>query len=217
MSAREKMWRRTYASAMDVYGSIDGYDDHDARLTADAAARGWYSGSWGSFRKRNYRPVAKMPAPGNLLNLGQFLQLEYAQPDGEIRGIAFDAADNVPLWWSDKLQACFVLPGMKQGPCNLPPRKTENRLAKVWAKGRPASCSAVVSPPRPPLRALYPSIQVSYRSDKFSHGQPMLYIHHFGPDVISHFSHEPHRSTRAPVAIMIRGGRLSLTTHGIDG
>ncbi len=63
----------------------------------------------------------------------------------------------------------------------------------------------------------YPAIQISYRSDKFTHGSPMNYIHHFGPEVVAYFSQEPFGARRAPEAIMIRGGRLSLHSHGIDG
>jgi hypothetical protein len=66
------------------------------------------------------------------------------------------------------------------------------------------------------MPVVYPAVQVSYHSDKFTHGSSIPYIHHFGPGVFCYFSHEPFGASRAP-DVMIRGGRLRLTEHGIDG
>ncbi len=158
-----------------------------------------------------------MPNPGNLLNCGCFLELEFVTADGEIRGCRFAVADGIPMLWSHSKQAIFILPRMRQTACVYPPTRTENQLAQVWAKGRPAACASKASYATPPLRVAYPAIQISYRSDKFTHGNPIPYIHHFGPDVVAYFSKEPFGARRAPDAIMIRGGRLALTEHGIDG
>lgn len=218
MNPREQLWRRVYHKSIEVYTTIDDYEDHDARLTADAAARGWYANSgWGTWRRRQLRGIGRMPNPGNLLNLGCFIELEYVMPDGEIRGVKYLPSDRVPLFWSHSKQAAYVLPRMKQGACSLPPRRTEDHLARMWAKGRAATCASPVRHGTPPMRTAYPAIQVSYLSDKFTHGDDKPYIHHFGPEVIAYFSSEPFRAGRAPEAFMIRGGRLSLTSHGIDG
>lgn len=222
LAPREKLWRRVYHTSRDVYADIPDYEENDARLTADAAASGWYRRSGlMSFSKRRLGGLARMPKPGNLLNLGTggggFLELEYVMPTGEIRGVRFAAADQQPLWWSHSKQALFVLPALKTGPCVERPPPTQNELAQVWAKGRPASCAArFEDPPQKPMRVAYPGIQISYRSDKFTHGRLVNFIHHFGPGVVCYFSHEPYRASRPP-DIMVRGGRLRLTSHGIDG
>jgi hypothetical protein len=219
MTTRDELWRKTYFAARDVYTSIPGYHDHDARLTADAAAAGWFQRTslLGGYRARRYSGLARMPKPGNLLNLGDFLEVEYVTHEGQIRGIRYQRSDHVPLFWSHSKQALFVLPTLEEGPCDMPPRRTENELAQVWAQGRPASCSSRIKGMRQlPMPAVFPAIQVSYHSDKFTHGRSMQYIHHFGSGVLCYFSHDPFGSSRAP-DIMIRGGRLRLTTHGIDG
>lgn len=215
MEAREQMWRRVYHKAREVYGDVPGYAENDARLTADAAASGWYvSSSWLglSHRRRRLHGLARMPKPGNLLELGRFLELEWVMPEGEIRGLKIET----PIWWSHSKQAIFILPHLERGPCTLPPRRTENALAQMWQKGRPAVCSSPIRVQPRPMPAVYPGIQISYSSDKFTHGRAIPYIHHFGPGVLCYFSHEPFGASRAP-DIMIRGGRLRLTKHGIDG
>ncbi len=216
-SARDILWQRVYLKSKDVYTSISDYEDYDARLTADAAAKGWYRRSGGEWRKRALGGVARMPNPGNMLDCGCFLELEYVMPNGEIRGVAPPKGTRIPLLWSHSKQAIFILPYMEKTACVFAPRKVEDGLAQVWAKGRGAACSSRAAYNTPPMRVAYPAIQVSYESDKFTHGNPIPYIHHFGPEVVAFFSKEPFRANRAPEAIMIRGGRLSLTTHGIDG
>jgi hypothetical protein len=219
MTTRDELWRKVYLASREIYTEIPGYHDHDARLTADAAAAGWFHrpSLLSSYRPRRYSGLARMPKPGNLLELGDFLEVEYVTSAGQIRGIRFQLSDHVPLYWSHTRQALFMLPTLKEGPCDMPPTRTENHLAQVWAKGRPAACSAKFSPPRQlPMPAVYPAIQISYHSDKFTHGKSIQYIHHFGSGVLCYFSHDPFGSNRAP-DVMIRGGRLRLTTHGIDG
>jgi len=215
-SARDRLWERVYHTARNVYTPIPGYEDFDARLTADAAANTWYRFQNGAWRKRRLSSVAKMPNPGNTLDCGCLLELEWVTDGGEIRGCKF-AEGKVPMLWSDSQQAIYILPYMERTACVFPPRARENELASVWAKGRPAACSSRVAYNRPPMRFSYPAVQISYKSDKFTHGQRKPYIHHFGQDVVAYFSKEPFGARRAPEAIMIRGGRLSLTTHGIDG
>lgn len=216
-TARDNLWRRVYHKSRSVYTSIPDYEDYDARLTADAAAAGWYARSNGGWRKRRLGGLARLPDPGNMLDCGCFLELEWVTPSGEIRGVKPKDGARVPLLWSHSKQAIFILPYMERTACVYPPRATENELAQVWAKGRPAACSSRAAYNRPPMRVAYPAIQVSYLSDKFTHGETIPYIHHFGPQVVAYCSKEPFGASRAPEAIMIRGGRLSLTTHGIDG
>lgn len=220
MSARDQLWHRVYNTARDVYTSIPGYNDWDARLTANAAAEGWYKSTPNGYRKRVFRGLSLMPSHGDTFDLQSFTELEYVTDQGEIRGVSFDPKDGVSLRWSDSKQALYILPRVKESACVYPPRKNEDRLSRIWAQGRPAKCSSRTLVKNPPMRVAYPAIQVSYRSDKFGlgdDGKPISYIHHHEPGVVVYFSEEPFGARRAPEAIMIRGGKLRLTSHGIDG
>ncbi len=218
MDARDRMWQRVYLKSRELYMPIPEYEDADARLTANAAASGWYRRTpAGGHTQRRHGGLAHMPQPGNMLTCGALLELEWVMPSGEIRGFSFPASDKMPMLWSDSKQAIFVLPFMKRTACVFEPRKRENELAKVWAKGRGAVCASGANYAIPRMPVVYPALQISYQSDKFTHGRQKNYIHHFGPGVLAYFSQEPYGSSRAPQAVMIRGGKLSLTKHGIDG
>lgn len=216
-ASAQNLWDRVYDYAATTYTQIPKYYDADARLTANAAVRGWYSGG----RLRRLTGLARTPKFGNLLNLtpytrGGFESLEIVDPTGTIAMVAFQN-ERHDLLWSKRLQAAFVFPAMTIGACSYPPRPTEDTLARMWAKGRPARCSARASlSSLPPLPFASVGIQVTYRSDKFTHGRMKRYIHHFGPGVRIYFSDAPDAS-RPPRVIMIRGGALRLTKHGIDG
>jgi len=220
-NARSTMWDRVYTTCDEVYSPISGWTDYDSRLTADIAADNWYASGplGGNPRRRQYQGLAIMPPPGDMLPLGDFLQLEWVLPDGEIRGMNIDYRDHVPLYWSDDLQALFLLPYATTGACVYPPKPRESKLLAVWARGRRASCSAPTQYHRPPMPVVMPGIQVSYRSDKFGRrGEFKNYVHHFDSrGVLCHFSSQPFNALRAPQATMIRGGKLRLTEHGIAG
>lgn len=213
-ASRDEIWDRVFESAKAVYTSIPDYGERDAMLTADAAADGWFSGGlFRARRRRRMQGLARTPDPGNLLDLGCFIELEWVTCDGKIHGLRI-VKEKIPLLWSDRLQALFVFPDAKRGQCSHPPRKREQELRRVWTKGgQSAACASKMRHPRPPLPYVYPAIQVSYRSNKF--GSVVNYIHHHEAGVRAYFSDPP--TQRRPRAIMLRGGRLSLTPHGIDG
>ena len=220
MNPRTELWDRVYSTSMDVYSQIPDFGDRDARLTADIAGDNWYrSGALGNnARRRQLRGLSQMPAPGDLLRLGAFLEVEWVLPNGEIRGARFHPGDGVDALWSDTLQAVIVVPHARLGPCTLPPTRREAQLLAIWARGRAARCSLRATYNLAPLPIVYPAIQLSYRSDKFSPGEPKNYIHHIDSrGVLAYFSSEPYGASRAPQAIMIRGGKLRLTPHGIAG
>lgn len=223
--SRDSLWQRVYEVAAGDYTTIPGYELQDAQLTADAAADGWYSKSgWmGPYRRRTVRGLASCPRPGNLLNLtpngGSFLSVEYVSPEGMISIEGFDAGDRIPLCWSHDLQALFIFPYVPASKCHFPAPKREAELMKVWAEGRAATCSSMQVWPAPPLPLAAPGICISYRSDKFKKNgrhTEIDYIHHFGPGVVVYRS-KPPRGGKAPEVIMVRGGELKLTKHGIDG
>jgi hypothetical protein len=212
------MWNNVFHSARDSYErTIDGYDERDARLTANAAVKGWYTGNRlkhprGLSRCPDPQPYGRGPAP---LNCGLFLELHFVDPSGEIDGVSFAPSDKVSLLWSERLRACFVFPYITPGACARLPTPEENALARRWAKGREAKCARPVEFPAPAMPTAIPGIAITYYSDKFSHGTWQRYIHHFGPGVLCYFARSS--GTRAPTAIMVRGGRLRLETHGLTG
>lgn len=218
---RSELWDRVYDVCTESYRSIRGFEDYDSRVTADIAADNWYASGpmGGNPRLRRFGPLAMMPDPGDMLPLGDFMQLEWVLADGTIHGMNIDYRDHIPLYWSDDLQALFILPYARTGACVHPPRPREARLLAVWARGRAATCSAPTQYSRPPLPVVAPGVQVSYRSDKFGkRGEFKNYIHHFDSrGVLCRFSSQPFNARRAPEATMIRGGDLRLTTHGIAG
>lgn len=215
------LWREVYDTARAQYATIPftgpGYSDADAELTADAALVGWYSRGRGRWRKRIHRGLTRMPRTGNLLNIGCFEWLHCVDDKGAITVHRFSPGDQVPLYWSEDLRACFVLPHLKLTECRYAPTAREAKLAKVWAKGRPATCSHKArNVPSPPLPKVEPGIAIAYISDKFTHGKPIEYIHHFHENVLCYFARPP-AGHSSPVAIMVRGGNLRLTPDGLEG
>ena len=204
------LWRNVYDFSSSAYTHIDGYDLRDAELTADAAVAGWYAGR----RLRVHRGLPRMPRPGNLLNIGCFLNLATTDPDGTVTFSGFSPLDRIPLYWSEDLRACFILPYIRTTTCIYRPTPREDRLARVWAKGRPASCAKLASDiAAPAMPDVAPVLAISYRSDKFTHGKTLEYIHHVENGVLCYFA-RPHS---APRAIMVRGGKLRLTKDGLEG
>lgn len=224
MTTREQMWRRVYEYSRAEYTRIPGYDDRDAAATADAACGSWFARSGLIFRNHRMRRlvgISKTPDPGNTLDLtpngGHFVGVDVVDAQGRIHNFSFDRSDDVVLLWSADRKALFAFPNLERGACVYPPTPRENHLSKVWAKGRPAKCSSKARYPAPALRWVLPAIQTSYRSDKFGKvGQMQDYIHHHEANVMCYCSSNPNRR-KAPDVMMIRGGRLRLTSHGIDG
>jgi hypothetical protein len=212
----DAMWRRVYATASSMWvGNLDDYYDVDAKLTANAAVVGWWSSRRGVWSRRIHHPFGAMPAPGPMFELGEFFGIDTVNARGEIEthSMTPGAGEKRPqLFWSSDLQACFVFPFMPQNSCTLPAPAREARLVKMWNAGRPARCASPATYPSASLGRPTPGISISYRSDKFSHGKKMDYIHHFEGDVMVYVSGET-----VPRAIMVRGGRLHVASHGIAG
>ncbi len=221
--SRDALWQEVYEVSRSEYTEISNYEDYDARLTADAAAAGWYSKSgWMSpWRKKTIRGLPRCPSPGNLLNLtsngGTFLSVEFVDAKGKILTDAVEDGEKMALLWSDTQQALYIFPNTPLAKCEYPPTIAEARLNKVWAQGRAAKCSSFQKWPNPSLPEAAPGICVSYRSDKFKKNgrhTEIDYIHHFGPGVVVYRARCRNGS---PEAIVIKGGKLRLTEHGIDG
>lgn len=209
---KHHLWRRIYDASM-VYTEIDGYHVEDAELSADAVTETFWTGS----RRRALRGLPRLPRPGNLLDIGCFLSLDVADENGTVVVHKFAPSDRVPLYWSEDLKACLVLPYLRTTKCVYRPTLREDQLAQVWARGRPATCAKLCRVvPAPPLPTVRATVAVAYRSDKFTHGRTRPYIHHCEAGVKSYFARPP-RGKSAPTAIMIRGGKLRLTPDGLEG
>lgn len=212
----EALWRKVHKKSRAIWvGKLDEYYDEDAQLTANAAVVGWWSQHRGVWRRRRHPAIGAMPEPGRLFELGDFWGVDTVNALGDIdtHMINPGSGEKRPkLLWSHDLQACFVFPFMRQGACNLPVHPREARLIKMWNKGRAAKCASPAEYPRARLGAPQPGISISYKSDKFTHGEMKDYIHHFEGDVMVSFSNEG-----TPRAIMVRGGKLRVTEHGLDG
>jgi hypothetical protein len=209
--AQQRVWDRVYETSINAYTSIRGYDDFDARKTATVAVNGLFTGSGA---RRNPAGLSDMPDPGNVLNLGTFLELHFVDGQGKILMDSFAPSDHVALLWSEGRKACYIVPSLAASACNRLPTPREDKLARRWAKGRPAACGRVVNFPAPAMPVVHPGIAITYDSDKFNHGTNERFIHHFGPGVRCYFARTFHGS---PHAIMVRGGKLRLTSHGLAG
>jgi len=210
-AAESRLWKKIYEYSLDEYGDIKGYDDEDARKTAAVAVNGWY-GSNG--RLRTFKGLKQMPDPGNTFNCGNVLGVHWVDRGGAVGQDNFDDSDGVALLWSDDLQACFIVPTLPASVCNGLPTPREDRLARRWARGRGAACSRRGVFPECAMPYVFPGLAVAYESDKFRHGRSETFIHHFGPGVRCYIARNYHG---APHAIMLRGGKLKLTTHGLAG
>lgn len=213
----EALWRKVYAKSRQIWvDKLDEYYDEDAKLTANAAVVGFFSYSKGVWTRRHHEAVGRMPDPGRTFELGDFYSIDTVDPFGNIvtHSLSVERGEKRPkLLWSHDLQACFVFPFMRDGACSLEVPAREAKLIAMWNKGRPARCASSVDYPlRSMLGVPSPGISISYRSDKFSHGKDMDYIHHFEGDVMVSQS-----SGSVPHAIMVRGGKLRVTEHGLDG
>ncbi len=209
--AEQRLWDQVYGISIAEYTDIDGYDQYDARRSANAAVRGWYS-SGGQLRTMT--PLRRCPDPGDVLNIGTFMGVDSVRRNGELIQDEFAFHDNVALLWSHDLQACLVFPHLPDSVCDMLPTPREDRIARVWAKGRGAKCSRKAQFPAPAMPIVRPGIAIAYDSDKFTHGRRQGYVHHFGPGVRCYTARDLHG---APQAIMVRGGKLRLTTHGLAG
>lgn len=205
-------WWRLYDTASRVYTQIPQYYVEDAIATASVGARAWYRGG----RLRPMPRLSHFPDPGDLVTLGTFIEIDAARQNGKIEAIGFGDSDGIPLWWSKKLSACFVYPFLRGSACKLPPNAAERRLVRTWTDGNyRAACAAEGQIPRPRCVEVLPALAVTYLSTKFSRtGEIVRYVHHHEDNV--HVYLGPSVGG-APQAIMLRGGRLRLTTHGLDG
>lgn len=212
------LWAHVFNTSEDYWRELPDYHEDDARLTANAAVHGWWKRDRSGWHKRRLPGLRRLPDPGNLFNCGTFIDVTAVHPDGDFDVSEFGRGDKVPLWWSEDLKACLIMPYLQVSACIYEPTAREDRISKVWAKGRPGRCAQIVQGPQPPLPQQLPGLAIAYWSDKFAstRGDMTHYIHHFENDVYVYYA-RPLPGRTAPAAILVRGGKLRLTEHGLAG
>lgn len=202
-------WSNIYANST-PYLSIPGYYYEDAELTANVTTQ---------TALKRCPPLPRLPAIGDLVELGQFDGVDYADKYGTI--FVEDGRRNGQrykplLMWSERARACLVVPSFRPTQCDLPPVPQGSAVLRRWTQGRRGGRCSVSMPPLPtaPLRHCYPCIAISYTSDKFgAPGEYEEYIHHIDSPGVRVWM----TSGSPPALILIQGGRLRVEEHGISG
>ena len=215
----QMFWAKVYNVALDYWVSyLPDYHDEDARLTANAAVYGWWEKQNGSWSRRRLAGLRRLPDVGNLFNCGTFIDVTTVDSSANVIVDQFGKGDKVSLYWSQDLRACVITPYLRVSACIYAPTSRENKISKIWAKGRPARCSRIFDTIHPPMPRQLPGLAIAYWSDKFAgrRGEMTHYIHHFENGVYAYFA-RPLPGHTAPAAIFVRGGKLRLTEHGLAG
>ena len=147
-----------------------------------------------------------------LVELGRFLDLRVDAPEGETIVKAVE-----PLLWSEPARALVVFAGYDLGRAQAiePRESTAEHVYSRWARGRAPSRERepMISLPEAPWLELGRALTIGYRSDKFhARGKAQDYEHRFGRRVVAASCSQGKRSV-----LVIRGGSLRLTPHGIEG
>lgn len=199
------LWDTTFLCAEREYGPmVKDWGTQDSVDTANTALR--------NLERRGVTEPseARFPDPGDLAAIGVFIEVDVVQADGTILACGFKQSDRIPMLWSPSLRAVFVYPGVKDFTCDTKPTPQLRRVIRTWTRGRQgARCASERTMPRPAIVTKWPAIAVTYFSTKF--GSPKRYIHHHDPGVWAS------RSAGKSPCIMIRGGRLRLTSDGLAG
>jgi hypothetical protein len=169
---------------------------------------------------------SKLPNPGDLALLGTTLELEVERDsDGEVEVHRF-SGDGPNLYWSPKLKALLIFPGGRK-PAKaeeFPPLGSREaaklfkasgvdpsaKLFRRWAARQPVQRS-ILKVPKVSLRPHGRVRHVVYRSSKWkSDGRTDDYIHRTGKNVRMAVGGRGN-----PTAIVINGGRLTVTERGL--
>ncbi len=212
-------WRRVFDFSMAYFTEIEGYGEKDAALTADAAVNGWYTAR-GS--RRAPRPAWKLPRLGELIKLGEYRGIWTCDPAGAITHHT-DTNKRLPLWWSESTKICVVFPKLDLEDDGVIPSERSDRLMQMWTNGTRGARKSWASPrtPEPIMRCnSQVALAVEYYSDKFKYGgrrRWVNYVHHHENGVRCSTSRRRYSSNHDPMAIALRGGKLRITPHGLEG
>jgi len=208
--AGKLVWLNAYESAERAYGDLRWAKPHDV---ADYVASGW----------RNMPAAGKgkveLPWQGATTYLGTMLEVHYALTEGQVFVQSFGRSPPALLWSASQKEdraggSVYAYPGLKIPTPSLNAYEAPKaaRVYTQWRDGneRPRGASEVDFPV-PNVSAAKPAIAVVYRSDKFSPGKKIDYIHHFDKGVRVRLG-----PGKIPNAVYITGGRLRLTERGLE-
>lgn len=160
------------------------------------------------------KPESRSLPPGDMISLGYAVEVQYY--DARTKAIETMSFRLPTCLWSDQLQAVFVFTRLKIPQATMPAAAFPEMLAlyRKWHDGKmPKHGVSIVRYPAPAFTSVSPCVAVTYRSDKFDENNEFVdYVHHhdrgasgnLGPMLFA-----------GPDCVMIRGGRLALTSEGL--
>lgn len=198
------------------------YKPIDAEIAAATFAKNCFAGRFFG-RGDKWRPpprmrfMGKMPNPKATAKLGPLHSFAYVvmkngRPTGEI---AWVKPKGTLLLWSPSLRAAVAFPGSKIGPPSESAKKIPRAHAayRTFHQGKEPWGASWMDQPSPPFGPPHWAISTAYASDKFNDtGRLELYVHMHEPGVMF-FDGSNHEGR----ALCVRGGRLSLESHGLSG
>ncbi len=205
--ARKLVWLNAYESADRAYRDLPFYVD--PAEVAGVIEHGWR-------RLPNPNRSIELPWQGATTYLGAITEIHYADRDGKILVQKFRST---ALLWSSSMKegqaggAVFAYPGL-----NIP-TPTVNaheapKAARIYSQWRDGNAqprgASVVYFPVPNVSTAKPAVAIVYKSDKFSPGKKIDYMHHFEKGVRVRLG-----PGRVPNAIYVTGGRLKLISDGL--
>jgi hypothetical protein len=206
-------WNRARDVSEAIYTDVEDWRKEDDRILASRVIADEYVG--GRARRSLGSPTV-LPNPGpSTIALGTMLEMHVWDAKRQTIVVhKYTPRYAPPLIWSQKHRACYAIPGK---PLPVPTIRatalpSAYRLFRKWNDGKyPKGASKYVIP-RLPLDAPQIAIAICYWSDKFhDDGDYHAYIHHFEKGVMCYTT-----PGRVPKAFFVRGGRLTLTPHGLD-
>jgi len=165
-------------------------------------------------RVRSLPRPGLMPPPGDMISIGFAVDAQYFDPRASmIRTVKFQLPKCL---WSERLRAVIVFTDLQIPPATIDPYSLPDLLAlyRKWHDGKmPKNGGSKVSYEAPLFTSVYPCIAETYRSDKFDKDYEYVdYVHHNDPGAAG--QHGP-LLYAGPTCVMIRGGRLALTSGGL--
>lgn len=163
---------------------------------------------------------AELPRPrGQVTYLGTMLELQHFLPDrSEVRH-SWSTRSAPHLFWSERDRALYSFPGVslpRRFSRNVSGAKLAGEAYKRWTGLNP-SRRRTTRAPASRVAAAGPATYILYRSDKWPEQgetvrRPINYVHPFDAGVVAFVG-----PGRVPTAFMVKGGKLRLTTGGLEG
>jgi hypothetical protein len=174
-----------------------------------------------TFRMRSpAAPKVLRPKPG--AGLGKLLSLEVMKPSGVLIVHQWTLDDAPNVFWSEELQAYYAWPGAKversssmrlerieRLGLDRKARRASGRWNRRW--GQPGATRRVESSvPTPRIRQQGAAIRIVYRSP-FGKSDDWQHYHSPGPRVwVAGKEGDP------PQVILVKGGKLKMTSRGLE-